>query len=271
MIRKPQSLFWITDKEKKEIYSLWEQCKEELNIGYHRKSELFSQFIIEGLNNLLQTCEPRTTTKTQKSLLGQRREYITNTLAAIQEEEYINFTDLIGLFFHESDLFLDADIRTKSEWFNKILCSEELSFINTSEGLFAIHKTTKWFKQFRKFSYSLRENFFVERNPKTTLNHYKQKLKTKILKQAPKIERFDRAEKTMLASFLSKVRGIEKPLIDNSDWNMMEVIRLRSEGKYSEAQNTFKQEKQKEQEKQENDEGLNFLNNIRTKYGETTK
>lgn len=267
MRREQTPPLWLNQNEKQEINQLWKICTEDLQISERRKGEIYAQGIINHLQDLIATHVPHTQTKTQRSNLQQKRDFITDFIENIKQDSYIYLEDAIKYFFFGTNLF-DHDIRTQSNWFHKLLSSSEISLFYlpyytdkaTFNDIILVHKKSQWYPQLRKHMFSVNNDFLVIKSQSIKFNDYKTKLLRTLKFKSPRFN-MDRVEKVMFNSFLYYIKKLmEKPIYDNTDIVLQETIRLRSELKFPEAEELLQQEKDHKQKQGEGE--VQFLNAI---------
>lgn len=265
-MRKSKFLLRLTERECELFDEYCSYLTEELDISTKRLSEIifygFKQYAEQLMNSKI---TGYTNTNTQ-GIRASREEFIEEFIKDIQRKGAVSYKKILSSIFTISDLFNSLNIRTKSKWCARIFTDENLAilpvnyYVNQIGGIkqlsafYFIHKKSKWYPQLRDLTIStdrIKFNQVCSLDGDTRERSYYQKVYKCFSNMVKHVKDLDRAERVMLSRFMHEISPEEfpeKPLIDNSDWNMAQVISLRSEYKFREADEIFREERQKREE-----------------------
>lgn len=272
MNRNNQIKINLSKKKKEEIEVLFNEYEDLANISsYGNKSDIYADAIINHLNNLLASHIPHTQTNSH-SLTKQRKDAIYSMIEKIKEKGYMFFMQIYSNLILSNDCYSEVKMRSRSSYFQSLLQSEDLYFLNVSyyfdtkqkAPIVAIHRQSKYFPQLKDLCFSIRQPVFKLTHDNMIDAKLRDQVFVRLKNKSNYKSNLDRAERTMLNAFLYEIGIIEEnPIYDNSDFIMQDVIQLRSEHRFSEAAEVFENEKkQKQSVKISNDEGLTFLEGI---------
>lgn len=253
MRREQTPPLWLNNNERQEIDELWGICINDLEISERRKGEIFAQGIINHLKDVIASHVPHTQTKSQ-SLTAQRREAIFSMLENIKERGYIFMMQAYAELILSNDCYTDVKMRSRASYFQNLLQSEDIFFMNlpyyhdtlSRYPIVIIHRQSKWWPQLKNLCFKIREPVFKLTHDQISDAKLRYQIFMRLQRKAHYKSKLDRAEKTMLNAFLFEINELnDKPMYDHNDLVLQEVIQLRSEHKFKEAQEVFEEEKNK--------------------------
>lgn len=273
--RKGKFLLRMTEKEFILFQDLKQKLKDDLDISKQRTSEIVFEGFKQYAEQLLTSYIPTTQTKTQSNT-SQRKTAIFNLIESIEEKGFMFIMESYVQLLKMNTCFEDVKIRTKSSYFQQLITSEDLAFIylpnytitQTQNPLVIIPRKSKWYNQLRDLCFTIKEPIWNITHDNITEDKFRSGIIERLAKKSKNKIKLDRAEKTMFNIFLYDIGELrDKPMYDQTDFNLMEIIRLRSEGKFFEAQNIIDYETQKEKTK-----AVEFLSQYgkgqyKTRYG----
>lgn len=249
-IRNQQIKLLINEKEKTRFNELWDSLMEELNISPKRQSEIIIEGFFQYAQHLLTSYIPTTQTKSQSSVAA-RKERIYSLIEDLKTQN-LPIMSVWGLLFDGPE-YDGIGMRTKSAHFQRLLCEEEIYMIYlpyyfannniSNKGIYLIHKNSRWFSQLKDLCFKI-SSPIINLTHNITFAKYKDKLIDRLKRKAKYKTNLDKAEKTMLNAYLHEIGHLkENPLYNNTDLILKEVVELRSQLRYSEAQELLQQEK----------------------------
>lgn len=255
----------LSSQEKEQFSELWEKLQEDCKISPKRQSELIIEGFFQYAKQLLSSRVNHTHTNPQ-SFTKQRKDAIFNLVEQIKEKGYIWYAQSYSELILLNECFFNVKSRTKSSYFQDFLQSEDLYYINlpyyydteSKSAIIIIHKQSKWWPQLQDLCSNNRKPLLKV----TSDNKTDEKLKYEIfqvLKSRTKFKtKLDRVERIMLNVFLFEIGQIgEKPIYDQTDLVLKEVIQLRSSLNFTEASELL--EKEKEHNRILNDSAIKCL------------
>ena len=254
MKRVSEFLLRLTPKEKQEFDDLFERLENECDISHQRRSELIFEGFKQYAEQLLASYIPNHTHTKSQSLTSQRREAIFSKLEDIKERGYVFMMQAYAELILSNDCYTDVKMRSRASYFQTLLQSEDLFFMNlpyyhdtlSRYPIVIIHRQSKWWPQLKDLCFNIREPVFKLTHDQISDAKLRDQIFMRLQRKAHYKSKLDRAEKTMLNIFLHEIGVLEeKPIYDNTDLTMQEVIRLRSELRFEEARDLLEQEKQR--------------------------
>ena len=251
-------LLRLTSKESEEFDNLIERLENECDMSHQKQSEVIFQGFKNYAEHLLSTYIP-TQTKSQSSL-QERKQAIYSIIDSIKEKGYMSISKAFIDMFYQTPSFIDIKIRTKSNYFQQLLISDEIAYIylpfyfnfdeynkeNIRKKIYLIHKKSRWYPQLKELCFYFKEENLVKITHDTmTDTEFRDKLYKRFFKIAKQKKTLDKAEQTILNAFLSEIGELkDKPMVDNTDITLQTVIQLRYELKYKEANEELEKETQ---------------------------
>ncbi len=265
----------LTSKEKDKFNDLFNSLQEQCNISPKRQSEIIIEGFFQYAEHLLTSYIPHTQTKSQ-SLTQERKDAIFSIINKIEEKGYMFYQELYSDLIYSHPCFDDVKIRTKSSYFQNLLTQDEIFFIhlpyytntNSSYPLVAIHKKSPWFFQLKDLCFSITDILYKTTHDQMNEAKLKNQIFMRLKRKAKYKSKLDIAEKTMLNAFLYQIGQLEdKPMYDQDNFQLKDIIELRSQRRYDEANDILKSIKtenliKKEKIKIEFDSGMQFLEGL---------
>lgn len=265
-IRELQLNIKFTSKEKDRFSQLWESLKNDCNISPKRQSEIIIEGFFQYAEQLLSSYIPHTHTNSQ-SLTKQRKEAIFSLLEEIKKKGYMFFMQTYAELITSKECFQDVKVRTKSNYFQSFLQSEDLFLINISNyydtqtraPIVILHRESKWFAQLKSLCFSVSQPVFKLTHDQMSEAKMRDAILQRIQRKSHYKSSLDFAEKTMFNAFLYEIGELEEqPIYDNSNLDLREVIQLRSELRFTEAED-FIREIRNKKALPVHDKGMQFL------------
>lgn len=260
-----------TIEEKAKFNSLMDSLQNECNISPKEQSKIIIEGFFQYAEHLLSSYVNHTHTNSH-SLTKQRKDAVFNIIELIKEKGYMFFMESYSSLILSNECFFDVKTRSKANYFQGLLQSEELYFLylpnysdlSSRTSLVIIHRQSKWWSQLGDLCFKINNPILKV----TADNKSDAKLKDDILQRLKRKAEYksnlDRAEKTMLNAFLYEIGELkDKPMYDQTDLVLQEVIQLRSQLRFEEAQEVFNLEKKHKQNFEiKSDDGLEYLENL---------
>ena len=280
MKRTGKFLLKLTPKEKSEFEDLTQRLQDECDISEKRQSEIIFEGFKQYAEQLLASYIPNHTHTKPQSSQAARNQALSDMIAEIERLGHILLEKSYVDFLKMNDCLSEVKPRTQNSWYQRLITSEELWFLNVNyfsdtnhfseikkSGIYIIHQRSKWWPQLKNLCFKLDKPVLTLTDDRLPEHKVKERIFSGIKRKSHHKPTLDRAEKTMLNIFLHEIGVLEeKPIYDNTDLTMQEVIRLRSELRFEEARDLLEQEKQQkavvETIDNSNDGGLEFLNAI---------
>lgn len=252
MVRYKRISLKLTKREYCKVEELWDFYKNTYDISQQRKSELFTQGIINHLNNLIASHIPTTQTKLQTSK-NQRKENLQKINEEIKLKGFMYVMQCYNQLILCNECFKETKMRTRSSYFQLFLQSENIYLINISYynktqrnfPIIMIHKESKWWPQLKDLCFKINKPLFQLTHDQISDSKFSQKLFRKLCTKSKYKSKLDKAEEKMLNEFLYEMDEIENlpKNYDSLEETVIDrVIELRSEHRFEEANQLLKKE-----------------------------
>lgn len=255
MAREASLWVYLSQEKKEDIETHLNEYLEMKGMSkYGNKSDLLADIVLQGLKDRMASHIPDTHTIPQGSQKSQREQYLNHLISSLKSQQFSYLDHYIGLILKEGPTS-DLKTRTKATWVHGFLAHDEVHILPLflyadTSGMVVISRSSPWYPQLKELTFKFNPDWLKITNAHESDKGYIEKLKN-ILRKKSTYKPMDKAEHTMILALLYEM-GIQKdkPMYSHEDFTLREVIRLRSEHNFREADDMLELEKQQQKQAQ---------------------